>query len=115
MNQQPKGSTPGLISHPDLENPSPSSEKCQLPLFDPSRHTLDEGDPIEDKERNYPQQPEQGYLKEQRRDEPLSPSSSESASEACDPDEDSYPEGGLKAWLVVLGSFSGMVASFGMM
>ncbi|CAI6339722.1 unnamed protein product [Periconia digitata] len=27
----------------------------------------------------------------------------------------SYPEGGLAAWLVVLGSFSGMVASFGMM
>jgi hypothetical protein len=26
-----------------------------------------------------------------------------------------YPEGGLKAWLVVLGSFSGMMASFGFM
>ncbi|KAL8727467.1 MAG: hypothetical protein Q9181_005707 [Wetmoreana brouardii] len=26
-----------------------------------------------------------------------------------------YPEGGLRAWLVVLGSFSGMVASFGLM
>ena len=28
-------------------------------------------------------------------------------------DENTYPEGGLCAWLVVLGSFSGMVASFG--
>ena len=26
-----------------------------------------------------------------------------------------YPEGGLRAWLVVLGSFSGMLASFGIM
>lgn len=26
-----------------------------------------------------------------------------------------YPEGGLQAWLVVLGSFSGMLAAFGLM
>ena len=30
-------------------------------------------------------------------------------------DAKSYPEGGLRAWLVVLGSFSGMCASFGIM
>ncbi|KAL8899836.1 MAG: hypothetical protein Q9207_005990 [Kuettlingeria erythrocarpa] len=29
--------------------------------------------------------------------------------------EDTYPEGGLQGWLVVLGSFSGMLASFGQM
>ncbi|KAI4121747.1 MAG: hypothetical protein LQ338_006192, partial [Usnochroma carphineum] len=29
--------------------------------------------------------------------------------------EVTYPEGGLQAWLVVLGSFSGMMASFGLM
>lgn len=29
--------------------------------------------------------------------------------------EVTYPEGGLRAWLVVLGSFSGMLASFGLM
>ncbi|KAL8923077.1 MAG: hypothetical protein Q9172_003287 [Xanthocarpia lactea] len=29
--------------------------------------------------------------------------------------EDTFPEGGLRAWLVVLGSFSGMLASFGLM
>ena len=37
----------------------------------------------------------------------------------CDPpsedEEATYPEGGLRAWLVVLGAFSGMVASFGIM
>lgn len=34
-----------------------------------------------------------------------------------DPDvpSDTYPEGGLRAWLVVLGAFSGMTASFGLM
>lgn len=31
------------------------------------------------------------------------------------PYEVTYPEGGLRAWLVVLGSFSGMLASFGLM
>jgi hypothetical protein len=30
-------------------------------------------------------------------------------------DETVYPEGGLRAWLVVLGSFCGMLASFGFM
>ena len=29
--------------------------------------------------------------------------------------EDSYPEGGLDAWLVVFGSFAGMTAGFGLM
>lgn len=33
----------------------------------------------------------------------------------CEDDTKSYPEGGLRAWLVVLGSFSGMTASFGIM
>ena len=32
-----------------------------------------------------------------------------------DHSEVDYPEGGLRAWLVVLGSFCGMVASFGIM
>ena len=30
-------------------------------------------------------------------------------------DGDTFPEGGLRAWLVVLGSFSGMTASFGIL
>lgn len=30
-------------------------------------------------------------------------------------EEVTYPEGGLRAWLVVFGSFSGMLAAFGMM
>lgn len=31
------------------------------------------------------------------------------------PSNATYPEGGLRAWLVVLGSFSGMLAGFGLM
>ncbi|KAI9855849.1 MAG: hypothetical protein M1830_006440, partial [Pleopsidium flavum] len=30
-------------------------------------------------------------------------------------DDVTYPEGGLRAWLVVFGSFCGMMAAFGMM
>ncbi len=50
------------------------------------------------------------------------PTDEEKAPQALSPtptgsekDETIYPEGGLQAWLVVLGSFSGMVASFGYM
>jgi hypothetical protein len=35
--------------------------------------------------------------------------------EAFVQDDNTYPEGGLAAWLVVFGSFSGMVASFGIL
>ncbi|MCJ1430015.1 hypothetical protein MMC29_007930 [Sticta canariensis] len=37
------------------------------------------------------------------------------AGNTLDSDDEVYPEGGLRAWLVVLGSFSAMVASFGLM
>jgi MFS family permease len=40
----------------------------------------------------------------------LSPSSTQT-----EKDESDYPEGGLRAWLVVLGSFCGMIAGFGYM
>ena len=53
---------------------------------------------------------------------PCGPVNEEKASQAYSPtstgsekDETIYPEGGLQAWLVVLGSFSGMVAAFGYM
>lgn len=42
-------------------------------------------------------------------------SSSNSSSSNIDPHEEFYPEGGTRAWLVVLGSFSGMVAALGIM
>lgn len=42
-------------------------------------------------------------------------SSSSSSSNNIDPHGEFYPEGGTRAWLVVLGSFSGMVAALGIM
>ena len=39
----------------------------------------------------------------------------EEAQSFTDENETTYPEGGLSAWLVVLGSFSGTVVAFGMM
>lgn len=44
-----------------------------------------------------------------------SPTKSSSSSNNIDPHEEFYPEGGTRAWLVVLGSFSGMVAALGIM
>ena len=44
---------------------------------------------------------------------PEAPIPSEKTGQQEEADEDKYPEGGLRAWLVVLGAFSGMTASFG--
>ncbi|KAI9837100.1 MAG: hypothetical protein M1819_000751 [Sarea resinae] len=49
------------------------------------------------------------------KDTGLDISSSPSPSPSSKDDETDYPEGGLKAWSVVFGSFCGMLASFGMM
>lgn len=46
---------------------------------------------------------------------PTKSSSSSSSSSNIDPHGEFYPEGGTRAWLVVLGSFSGMVAALGIM
>lgn len=44
-----------------------------------------------------------------------SPTKSSSSSNNISPHGEFYPEGGTRAWLVVLGSFSGMVAALGIM
>lgn len=46
---------------------------------------------------------------------PTPTKSSSSSSSSISPHEEFYPEGGTRAWLVVLGSFSGMVAALGIM
>lgn len=46
---------------------------------------------------------------------PTKSSSSNSSNSNIDPHGEFYPEGGTRAWLVVLGSFSGMVAALGIM
>ena len=48
---------------------------------------------------------------------PPAPTDGPIPSEKIEPQDeaDPYPEGGLRAWLVVLGSFSGMTASFGIL
>lgn len=45
----------------------------------------------------------------------IHPSPTKSSSSNIDPHGEFYPEGGTRAWLVVLGSFSGMVAALGIM
>ena len=44
---------------------------------------------------------------------PEAPITSEKTGRQDEVDGEKYPEGGLRAWLVVLGAFSGMTASFG--
>lgn len=46
---------------------------------------------------------------------PTPTKSSSSSNSNIDPHGEFYPEGGTRAWLVVLGSFSGMVAALGIM
>lgn len=46
---------------------------------------------------------------------PTQTKSSSTSNNNIDPHEEFYPEGGTRAWLVVLGSFSGMVAALGIM
>ena len=45
----------------------------------------------------------------------MTTSAPQSPGQNLEDDAKAYPEGGLRAWLVVLGSFSGMTASFGLM
>ncbi|GME37009.1 mfs monocarboxylate transporter [Neofusicoccum parvum] len=121
MHTQPKGSRPGPIEPPyhgtsasiTATDPiAPAAQDNQVPTCDPSEQTL------ADKEWTDPdkEKPLQAPVYEDAEcDAGSSPPSSDGSSTLSAADEDTYPEGGLQAWLVVLGSFSGMLASFGMM
>lgn len=65
--------------------------------------------------------PTTNSIRQNRPDDPSTSTIPASIHPAVEPSPDSqtsnhtYPEGGLRAWLVVLGSFSGMTACFGLM
>ncbi|KAF2786233.1 MFS general substrate transporter [Melanomma pulvis-pyrius CBS 109.77] len=111
MNHEQNGSKPGLIhdNHISRVNTFPSVEFSIPPSDFPhvtskcSSHQIRSG----------------GSLAENRdtNEKPHgAPSDEEAQSDvASNNGEPSYPEGGLKAWLVVLGSFFGTIVSFGMM
>lgn len=120
MHPQPKGSKPGPIEPPyhgtsAIVTDPIVPEAQDLPKCDPSEQTLDEKEwtsPDEKKPRTAPLNED---AERTAGSSPPSSASSDASSELSASDEDVYPEGGTKAWLVVLGSFSGMLASFGMM
>ncbi|KAL0264519.1 hypothetical protein SLS55_000469 [Diplodia seriata] len=129
MHTQPKGSKPGPVEPPfhgasasiTATDPiAPAAQDNQVPICDPSEQTLSSEkewtankDDDEKKPRAAPLYENDG---EAERATASPRSSSDGSSTVSRPsDEVVYPEGGTEAWLVVLGSFSGMVASFGMM
>jgi len=110
MTTTPKGSKPGLEQHHDAGRTLPPLAEGNSPSFDASEQTLTEKEDSprgleHDKWETFPQGANG-----------ICPTSShpQTGDDALD-DEVTYPEGGLKAWLVVLGSFSAMLAAFGMM
>lgn len=58
---------------------------------------------------------EEEGLEESSGGDNIHPTPTKSSSSNISPHEEFYPEGGTRAWLVVLGSFSGMVAALGIM
>ncbi|KAK5141558.1 hypothetical protein LTR04_002552, partial [Oleoguttula sp. CCFEE 6159] len=111
-----KGSKPGLVSHNDIEE----SQNSSIPPVTASTNNLATSEKQPEWPRDHqldsndsPTYPKSG--------EPLpgaSPSLASDKSNAADDETKEavpYPEGGLQGWLVVLGSFCGMLAAFGLM
>ncbi|KAK5171155.1 uncharacterized protein LTR77_004299 [Saxophila tyrrhenica] len=99
-----KGSTPG----PNTQNYNhEEASRTTQPLATTAGVTDQQWQPRQSPSSDYPV--ERPYDEENRKPEvPGSPASSTK-------DEVTYPEGGTQAWLVVLGSFCGLVAGLGLM
>jgi len=104
MNTVIKGSKPGPTTPSFSPNPSSLLEIVSVP---PSKGPSEDHKPSNYK--LYNSLPEQH---EKSETETPIPSISGCAAYTIDR---GYPEGGLRAWLVVFGSFCGMVGSFGFM
>jgi len=117
MSSEPKGSTPGSLSphnnltrvntYPHAEFTIPPSDTLS-PCPSAQTHNADAPASANSKE-NRPSNTATGDEKAHR------PLDEESRSSSIANDEVTYPEGGLGAWSVVLGSFLGLIASLGMM
>ena len=109
MSHNYHGSTPGQVIEPHFSNVTiPLAEDYTIPPIYPLEQALakKECPTLKDIEDGLP--PTLEPAKEHT--SALVNSESDLLS-----DEETYPEGGLTGWLVVLGSFSGMLAAFGMM
>ncbi|KAF2259804.1 MFS monocarboxylate transporter-like protein [Lojkania enalia] len=112
MSHEDKGGTPGLIyEHVDLArvNTIPSVEFAIPPSAPTELQAISRCHSVRSRGNDA-----QAQL-EVNEGEKVSSTDEEAQSVMFTSDEVSYPEGGLQAWLVVLGSFSGTVVAFGMM
>lgn len=110
MRHNHHGSTPGQVIEPHFSNVTiPPAEDYTIPPIYPLEQALAE------KEYPTPKDIEDGLPSSTLG--PVKEHTSAPVDSEFDPlsDEETYPEGGLTGWLVVLGSFSGMLAAFGMM
>jgi len=105
MNTTTNGSKPGPISTHELI----SAPIAPAPIFAATSSALP-GVVEHHKSSSTPEK--DGTLTTSSMDEE---SSRESVSAEEVKDENDYPEGGFRAWLVVFGSFTGMMACFGIM
>lgn len=97
----------GREAHNETSNPSLEKTEDTQPQLEIARHRID---PEQDLE-NANGSSDATIL--HTKDPPSNPTRA-GTSPKTQPDV-TYPDGGLQAWLVVLGSFSGMLASFGLM
>jgi len=95
-----KGSTPGLIAHPQ------SLHRDQLEAVDPDRPSEQCSASV-----RHDDTPTSDLCGKAEHD--LEHDTQVSASTGTDEDGITYPEGGLQAWLVVFGSWGGMAVAFG--
>jgi hypothetical protein len=103
------GSTPGQVIEPHFQDVTiPPAEDYKIPPIYPLEQALAE------KECPTPKDIEDGLPSTLG---PVKEHTSAPVDSESNPlsDGEAYPEGGLTGWLVVLGSFSGMLAAFGMM
>jgi hypothetical protein len=118
MSSEPKGSTPGLIN--------PHNNLTRVNTFPNAEFTIPPSDtlsPCQSAQTHSADAPALGNSKESRQNNTATgdekghqPLDCESQSiTSTTPNEVTYPEGGLEAWSVVLGSFLGLLAALGMM
>jgi len=119
MSYEAKGSTPGLIRnnslslslHPAVSSPQTAAAVLESEKSCPQLQPRSSGAPAG---HGHPKDEEKSTFAHDDDNNnnslPLAPTSQEP-----DKEDVEYPEGGLRAWLVVFGSFCGMTAGFGYM
>ena len=117
MSYEAKGSTPGLIRnnslslslHPAVSSPQTAAAVLESEKSCPQLQPRSSGAPAG---HGHPKDEESAFAHDKNDNNflPVAP-----AGQASDKEDVEYPEGGLRAWLVVFGSFCGMTAGFGYM